>query len=135
MTSGLIVPTVLTEPGLRGEVTLVVAECDTAASVHSGDVPALATPRLLALCEEATMAALAGRIDEGSTTVGTRMQLDHLAPTRVGGRVRAEAVLERVEGHRLTFTVSARDERGLVGVGRVTRVVVRRDRFLEKLRD
>ena len=65
--------------------------------------------------------------------MGMRVQLDHLAPTAVGVQVRAEAVLEKVEGARLTFTVSARDERGLVGVGRVTRVIVNRERFLEKL--
>ncbi len=128
-----MVPTVETEPGLRGEVTLVVGEADTAVSMRSGDVPALATPRLLALCEEATVAALDGKLEPGRTTVGMRVQLDHLAPTAVGVQVRAEAVLEKVEGAKLTFTVSARDERGLVGVGRVTRVIVSRERFLEKL--
>jgi predicted thioesterase len=130
-----MVPTVPTEPGLRGEVRLVVGEGDTAVAARSGDVPVLGTPRLLALCEEASVVALDGRLDDGKTTVGMRIQLDHLAPTAVGGEVRAEAVLEKVEGPRLTFTVSAHDGRGLVGVGRVTRVIVNRERFLEKLRD
>jgi predicted thioesterase len=61
-----------------------------------------------------------------------RVQLDHLAPTAVGTKVQAEATLEKVEGRRLTFTVSAADERGLVAAGKVTRVVVDVDRFLEK---
>ncbi|MPY92852.1 MAG: thioesterase [Acidimicrobiia bacterium] len=130
-----MVPSVPTEPGLRGEVTLVVADADTAIAAGSGDVPVLATPRLLALFEEASVIATFGRLDEGSTTVGMRAQIDHLAPTAVGGQVRAEAVLEKVEGPRLTFTVSAHDGRGLVGVGRVTRVIVSRERFLDKLRD
>lgn len=129
-----MVPTVPTEPGLRGEVRLVVSDGDTAVAARSGDVPVLGTPRLLALCEEASVAALQGRLDEGKTTVGMRIQLDHLAPTAVGGEVRAEAVLEKVEGPRLTFTVSAHDGRGLVGVGRVTRVIVNRERFLDKLK-
>jgi predicted thioesterase len=121
------------EPGLRAEVSLHVGDADTAVAARSGDVPVLATPRLLALCEEATVTALAGHLDAGKTTVGMRVQLEHLAPTGVGGTVRAEAVLEEVEGPRLTFKVSAHDDRGLVGVGRVTRVIVNTERFLEKL--
>jgi fluoroacetyl-CoA thioesterase len=128
-----MVMAVAPEPGLRGEVLLTVSEADTAIALRSGDVPVLGTPRLLALCEEATVAALAGALDPGQTTVGMRVQLDHLAPTGVGGSVRAEAVLEKVEGPRLTFTVSAQDDRGLIGVGRVTRVMVDRERFLQKL--
>jgi fluoroacetyl-CoA thioesterase len=116
-------------------VTLVVADADTAISARSGDVPVLGTPRLLALCEEATVAAVDGHLEPGRTTVGMRVHLDHLAPTAVGGTVRAEAVLEEVDGARLTFKVSAHDKRGLVGVGRVTRVIVSTDRFLEKLRE
>ena len=87
----------------------------------------------MALCEEATVRALDGQLETGETSVGMRVQLDHLQPTSVGNRVRAEAHLEKVEGRRLTFTVSAHDERGLIAAGKVTRVVVDRDRFLEKL--
>ena len=92
----------------------------------------LATPRLIALCEEASLDALAGQVPEGYTTVGMRVQLDHLAPTAVGGSITAEATLEKVEGRRLTFTVSAADDRGLVAAGKVTRVVVEIDQFLAK---
>jgi fluoroacetyl-CoA thioesterase len=120
------------EPGLTAGVDLTVAESDTAIAHHSGDVPVLATPRLVALCEEAAMAAVADRLKPDETTVGMRVQLDHLAPTAVGVRVRAEATLEKVEGRRLTFTVSASDPRGLVGAGRLTRVIVNTERFVEK---
>jgi fluoroacetyl-CoA thioesterase len=129
-----MVMAVAPEPGLRGEVLLTVSEADTAIALRSGDVPVLGTPRLLALCEEATVAALAGALDPGQTTVGMRVQLDHLAPTAVGASVRAEAVLEEIEGPRVTFKVSVQDGRGLVAVGRVTRVVVDERRFLDKLR-
>jgi predicted thioesterase len=61
-----------------------------------------------------------------------RVQLDHLAPTAVGGRVVAEAKLDKVEGRRLCFSVSINDERGLVAAGKVTRVVVERERFLDR---
>jgi predicted thioesterase len=124
-----------TEPGLRAEISLVVSGADTAIAARSGDVPVLATPRLLALFEEASVAAVEGQLEAGKTTVGMRAQLDHLAPTGLGGTVRAEAVLEEIEGPRLTFKVSAHDNRGLIGVGRVTRVIVNRERFLEKVSD
>jgi fluoroacetyl-CoA thioesterase len=121
------------EPGLAATVELVVGDADTATTLGTGDVPVLATPRVVRLAEEATMAAVRGTLAEGTTTVGYRIQLDHLAPTAIGGRVHAEAMLENVEGRRLTFRVSVNDGHGLVAAGRVTRVVVERARFLEKV--
>lgn len=119
-------------PGLTATATMVVADADTALSFRSGDVPVLATPRVVGLAEEATVRALAEALDDGQTTVGFRVQLDHLAPTPIGGEVAAEATLEAVESRRLTFRVSVNDGRGLVAAGRITRVVVDRDRFLER---
>lgn len=119
-------------PGLSATASMVVAEADTAAAFRSGDVPVLATPRVVGLAEEATVQAVAGELAESETTVGYRVQLDHLAPTAIGGRVDAEATLETIESRRLTFRVSVSDGRGLVAAGRITRVVVERDRFLEK---
>jgi len=113
---------------------MIVSEGDTAIALRSGDVPVLGTPRLVALCEEAACAAVDAQLSEGETTVGNSVQFNHLSPTPVGGGVSAEATLERIEGRRLTFTVSARDPAGLVGAGRVSRVVVDRDRFLAKVR-
>ena len=119
-------------PGLSAIAKMVVADDDTAVSLHTGDVPVLATPRVASLAEEATVQAVEQELEPDTTTVGYRLQLDHLAPTAVGGQVHAEAVLEAVEGRRLTFRVSVSDGRGLVAAGRITRVVVERDRFLEK---
>lgn len=121
-------------PGRAAALELLVTDQDTAIAARSGDVPVLATPRILALCEEACCSAVAGALREGETTVGMRAQLDHVAPVRVGSTVRAEVTLEKVEGRRLSFTVSVSDDSGLVAAGRVTRVVVRRDEFLEKAR-
>jgi fluoroacetyl-CoA thioesterase len=120
------------DPGLRGEASLVVGPDDTARAMRSGSVEVLATPRVVALCEEATVAALDGHLPDGHTTVGMRVQLDHLQPTPVGATVEAEATLEKVEGRRLTFTVSACDSRGLVAAGKVTRVLVEIERFNAK---
>jgi fluoroacetyl-CoA thioesterase len=118
--------------GTSATVEMVVGEADTALALRSGEVAVLGTPRLLALVEEASLKAVAGRLPHGTTTVGMRVQLDHLHPTKVGTTVIAEATLERCEGRRLTFTVSVTDKGGLVAVGRVTRVVVDVERFLEK---
>jgi predicted thioesterase len=120
------------EQGARGEARLVVQEGDTALALGSGDVPVLGTPRLIALCESATIAALTGCCGAAETTVGMRVQVDHMQPTRVGIEVVAEAVLEKIEGRRLTFTVSASDPAGLVAAGKVVRVIVERERFLDK---
>lgn len=122
------------EPGLSGHVELVVTDDDTAIAARSGDVAVLSTPRIVALCEEASVAAVDGRLPEGETTVGMRVQLDHLAPTAVGDLVTADARLEKVEGRRLKFSVSVNDDRGLVAAGKVTRVVVEREHFLDKTR-
>lgn len=111
---------------------MVVSEADTALALGSGSVPVLGTPRVVALCEQAAMAAIAGRLDVGATTVGMRVQIDHLQPTAVGTAVSAEAILERIEGRRLTFMVSVHDPRGLVAAGKVTRVVIDVQRFMEK---
>ena len=119
-------------PGLTAEIELVVSDADTAITLRSGCVPVLATPRVVALCEEATVKALENQLDPGETSVGMKVQLDHLAPTAVGHTVAAEATVEKVAGRRIIFTVSVNDERGLIAVGRVTRVVVDTERFLER---
>jgi fluoroacetyl-CoA thioesterase len=120
--------------GLAGRAQLTVGASDTAVALGSGDVEVLATPRLIALCEEATMRAMAGALPEDWTTVAMRVQFDHLAPVAVGGSVVAEALLARIEGRRLVFTVTASDAAGLVGAGKLTRVAVERRRFLERAR-
>ncbi len=120
------------ETGLRGEARLVVTDADTAIALGSGCVPVLATPRIVALCEQAAIAAMKNRLPAGVTTVGMRVQIDHLRPTAVGQEVSAEAVLKHVEGRRLTFSVSVDDERGLVAAGKVTRVIIEIERFMDK---
>lgn len=120
------------EPGLVGTVALTVADGDTASVLGTGDVPVLATPRIVLLAERASMQAIGSHVPAGHTTVGYRVQLDHLAPVPVGVQVVAEAVLETIEGRRLTFRVSVKYPSGLVAAGRITRVVVERARFLDK---
>ena len=120
------------QPGLTARVELTVTDADTAQTLGSGDVPVLGTPRVLALAEAATVAALAARLDPGQTTVGAHVELDHVAATAVGRRVTALAILAKVDGRRLLFDIVVRDGDELVAEGRVERVMVDRQRFLAK---
>jgi fluoroacetyl-CoA thioesterase len=122
--------------GLTAQIELTVGPQDTAQHFRSGDVPVLATPRLIAMCEEAACRATDGHLTSTQSSVATRVQFDHLAPVGIGRVVLAEATLVKVEGRRLIFTVSAarleRDGGGLIGAGRVTRVLVDEATFLGK---
>jgi fluoroacetyl-CoA thioesterase len=118
------------EPGLRAAFRYTVTGDDTAAAVGSGQVPVLATPRVLALAERATVAAVAGALAAGATTVGVRVDLDHLAPSPVGADLEVQAALERVAGRRLQFAVRVLDAGRPVASGLITRVVVDAASFL-----
>jgi fluoroacetyl-CoA thioesterase len=122
------------EPGLEATVRHLVGDEDTAEEVGSGDVPVLATPMVLTLVERAAVAAVAPHLDPGTTTVGARVGLDHLAPTAVGARISATARLEAVEGRRLRFSFEVSDVRGVVARGLHDRVVVQRRAFLRQAR-
>ena len=119
--------------GLSATQEHVVGDDDTAAALGSGSLPVLGTPRLLAWCEAATCAALADVLDEGSTSVGTRISLEHLAPSAVGAALAVTASVAHVDGRLVRFTVEARQAGKLVGAGEVTRVVVDSERFLARL--
>jgi fluoroacetyl-CoA thioesterase len=121
------------QPGAQGRVLHVVSPDDTARALGSGDLGVLATPRLLAWCEAATVAALTGSLAVGETSVGTRVELVHQRAIPVGGSVEVRADLVHVDGLLLRFDVAAESDGVLVGHGTVTRVVVDTDRFLARL--
>ena len=145
--------------GQRASVSAVVADADTAISAGSGDVPVLATPRLLALAEAAAVAAIAPHVPPGMTSVGTSASLEHRRASPVGAEVVVEAELTEVDGRRLMFSFIAREsarhpggagagagaggagaggagagdgEDLVVGAGTVERVVVDRAAFLAR---
>ena len=120
--------------GLSARIELEVTESDTAEAFGSGSVPVLATPRLIALCEEASCLAIEGHLPPNGTSVAKRLQFDHLVPVGIGGTVWAEATLDRIEGRRLVFTLSVSEGGGLVAAGKLVRVVVDRDTFLANVR-
>lgn len=122
-------------PGATARVELTVTDADTAQALGSGDVPVLATPRVLALAEAATVAATATELPTGMTTVGTRVTLEHLAATPVGRSVAAMAKLAEIDGRRLVFDVVVFEAGTTVARGSVERILVDRHRFVERAFD
>lgn len=119
-------------PGLRAHLVIMVEMEDTAKKIGSGDVPVLATPRLLALAEAATVRAIEQQLAPGQTSVGTRVELEHLAASPLGTHVQVGAELTEVDGRRLVFAFEAHDRRSVVGKGTIERVVVDRAAFLAR---
>lgn len=119
-------------PGLTARVELTVTDADTAQAMGSGDVPVLATPRVLALAEAATVAATAPKLPPGSTTVGSRVELEHTAATAVGTTVVARATLAKVDGRRLLFEIQLSTGEQVVAEGRIERTLVDRQRFMAR---
>jgi predicted thioesterase len=120
-------------PGLHGEIEIVVAEPDTAHALGNAGVHVLATPRLVGLLEAAAIRAVAAHLPPGGGTVGTRLDVRHLAATPTGMRVTARATLREVDGRRLLFDVEARDEAEPIAAGTHERVQITQARFLERV--
>jgi predicted thioesterase len=119
-------------PGLSARVELTVTDADTAQALGSGDVPVLGTPRVLALAETATVVATSRQMPGGLTTVGTRAEVEHRAPTPVGRLVTATATLAKVDGRKLLFEVEVRDGDAVVAEVRVERMILDRQRFISR---
>lgn len=119
--------------GLSHTSDLIVSELDTARALGSGTLDVLATPRVAALMENAAMRAVDPILEVGKTTVGGEISLRHLAPSPVGARVSATALLERTEGRKLYFRLEARQGETLIAEGTHTRFIVDTGRFLQGL--
>lgn len=121
------------ENGLSATVRTTVVEENTARTMGSGDLAVFATPAMVALMENAAMTAVTAALPEGSTTVGSEMNCSHIKPSKLGTVITATAVLTAIEGRKLTFTVGASDEQGIIGEGVHIRFIVDRERFMAKL--
>jgi predicted thioesterase len=122
-------------PGLSGTAEILVGTRDTAPHVGSGKVKVLATPVMVSLMEEASLNAVEGLLPAGHQTVGTRLDITHVAATPVGLRVKAGAEVTRVDGRRITFRVWADDERERIGEGTHERIVIEVSRFDRRAQD
>ena len=118
--------------GLKGQAETTVNEQNTAAAMGSGLLPVFATPAMLALMEKAAASSVQSFLDEGEGTVGTRLEVSHLAATPLGLAVRAESELVAVDRRKLSFTVRAWAGEELIGEGTHQRFVIDNARFLEK---
>lgn len=119
--------------GLTYTSLLIVSESDTAKAMGSGDLPVLATPRMLALMENAAMLCVAPCVDEGCTTVGGYIESSHIKPSKLGAEVSATATLTKVEGKKLLFNVKAEMDGVLLGEGTHVRFIVDKEKFLSRL--
>jgi fluoroacetyl-CoA thioesterase len=119
--------------GLSGTAQIVVGEEHTAPFVGSGKVRVLATPVMINVIEAAALAAVEHLLPAGHQSLGTVLNVRHIAATPVGMRVRAVAEVTRVEGRTIHFRVEARDEKELIGDGLHERVVVNVARFDERV--
>ena len=120
------------KPGLHGSTDIIVGTRDTAPHVGSGKIKVLATPVMVSLMEEAALIAVEGLLPAGHQTVGTRLDITHVAATPVGMRVTARAELTKVDGRRLTFHVKASDEKETISEGMHERIIVNVARFDER---
>ena len=120
------------EVGMKGRAEDVVREENTAQAVGSGTLPVFATPAMTALMEKAAWTSLAPYLEEGESTVGTKLEITHDSATPLGLKVWAESEVTAVECKRIVFHVSAYDEKGLIGQGTHERFLITNDRFLAK---
>ncbi|MEL6522812.1 MAG: thioesterase family protein [Pseudomonadota bacterium] len=122
------------KPGLTGEAQMVVGTNDTAPRVGSGRIAVLATPMMINLIEEAALNAVEDLLPDGKQSLGTLLEVSHVAPTPVGMKVTATAELIEIDGRKLTFRVEARDAVDLIGEGRHDRVVVTGSAFVDRVK-
>ena len=118
--------------GLTGRADALVTSDKTAAACGSGSLPVFGTPFLLALMEEATCNSLEGRLEDGRSSVGVSMEVQHSAASPVGIKVWAESELTKIDGKMLTFTVTAYDEAGVIGTASITRCIIRSESFVAR---
>ena len=118
--------------GLKGRAETVVSDANTAQAACSGALPVFGTPFMCALMEEAAWKSIAPHLEEGQSTVGTRLDITHDSATPVGMEVWAESEVIQVDGRRIVLKLAAYDRKGLIGQGTHERFIVTDQRFLAK---
>ena len=120
------------EIGIKNTLEITVIGNLTAAAVGSGTLNVYATPAMIALIEETAWKSVAPYLEEGQSTVGTRLDVSHVAPTPLGMTVRCETELTEVDGRRLVFAVNVYDKAGLIGKGTHERFIIMSEKFQAK---
>lgn len=120
------------KPGIRGEAQIQVNDNNTAIAYGSGGIPVFATPAMVGLMENAALKSLDAVLPPGFSTVGTRVEVSHVAATPVGMKVTATSELIEVSGKRLEFKVEAHDEKGIIGEGTHQRFIIEMEKFMSR---
>ena len=115
-------------------VNTIVNESNTAFAMQSGSLPVFSTPSMIALMECAACKCLADCLDDGQTSVGTMINVEHTAATSIGAEITATATIEYVLGRKIEFAVTASDSSGIIGKGKHTRMIVDAERFMDKFK-
>lgn len=118
--------------GLKHTVTETVTKDNTADKVGSGLLPVYATPSMIALMEKCASECVAPYLEEGKASVGTMLNIKHIAASPIGIKITCNATLTEVDGRRLVFALEAFDEKGLIGEGTHERFVIDTERFMAK---
>lgn len=120
------------ELGINGAAETVVVYENTAAAVGSGALEVFSTPSMIALMEKASRELVQPYLEEGQSTVGTRLEVSHVAASPIGAHIRAESTLVEIDRRMLTFEVKAYADGELIGEGRHQRCIIYAERFMEK---
>ena len=120
------------EVGLTKKKEIIVTDDMSAISMHSGGLKVYATPSMIALMEEAALECVADHVGEGNGTVGTSLNVQHIAPTPIGMKVHAIATVTAIDGRKITFSVEAYDETEKIGFGTHERFIIDNARFQSK---
>lgn len=118
--------------GITGKSEVLVDNSNTAKAMGSGDLEVFATPAMIALMEKAATLAVAECLPEGSSTVGTMINVKHIAATPVGMNVAARATLNQIDGKRLVFEVEAFDGKDKIGEGQHERFIINVEKFMAR---
>lgn len=118
--------------GIKGKAEIKVSLEVTADKIGSGNLPVFATPSMVAIMEKAACESILPYLEEGLSTVGSMININHISATPIGMNVRSESELIDIEGKRLIFKVSAYDDTGLIGEGKHERIIIKEDKFLSK---
>ncbi len=119
--------------GDQKKIVKSVTEKESARAYGSGSIDVLATPAMIAFMEEASLALVDPTLEVGKATVGTGINIKHVAPTPIGDEVTITTVLDEIDGKRLVFSVAAYDSQNKIGEGKHERVIINKSKFMSKL--
>lgn len=121
--------------GITGKQTIVVDKAKTAEMLGSGDLPVFGTPALIALMEETCLKSISQFLEEGTSTVGTLLNVKHVSATPIGLEVKCESELVEIDRKRLVFNVKAYDKSGIIGEGIHERFIINKEKFMTKVKE